>query len=109
MDPRQFLYPPVAWPRLPAPGIATQYPLPPHVVRIVRDALAAVDADITGAGTVSAATIDKVRATLLQLTYFDELRAAQLLPTPRERRYACDAAHMKYEDACEALGIELGA
>lgn len=97
------------WPlRLP-PGIAPQHPLPAHVVRAVREALGAVDADIESTGTVSAATVDKVRFTVMQLAYADELRAACLLPTPAERRAACDTAHTKYEVACEALGIVLAA
>jgi hypothetical protein len=97
------------WLHRPAPGIATQHPLPPHVVRAVRDALAAVDLDIELSGTVSADTVNKVRAARLELAYADALRAACLLPTPADRRYACDAAHAKYEAECEALGLELTA
>lgn len=39
--------------------------------------------------------------------YQAELRAACSLATPAERRYACDTAHIRYEIACEAAGIDL--
>lgn len=39
-------------------------------------------------------------------TYAGALTAAFELATPIDRREACDAAHMKYEAACDALGIE---
>jgi hypothetical protein len=44
--------------------------------------------------------------TTLQSTYGTELHAAMELATPAERRAACDAAHARYEAACEAAGIE---
>lgn len=43
----------------------------------------------------------------IQSVYGTELHAAMTLPTPAERRAACDAAHARYEAACEEAGINL--
>lgn len=61
MNARQFLYPPAAWPAAPAPGIKSS-PIQADKARAVREALRAVDLDIERTGTVSAETVDKVRA-----------------------------------------------
>lgn len=40
-------------------------------------------------------------------THMAELQAAVALPTKEERRAACDAAHLKLQAACDALGVQL--
>jgi hypothetical protein len=53
------------WPHATAPGIKNE--IPADKARAVRDALKAVDLDIERTGTVSAETVDKVRAVRRQL------------------------------------------
>lgn len=48
------------WPKAPAPGINTTIPC--ETLRAMRAAMRAVDLDIERTGTVSAETVDKVRA-----------------------------------------------
>lgn len=49
---------------------------------------------------------DCIRAQI-KATYDAALVAACALATPEERRAACDAAHVRYEQACAAAGIQL--
>lgn len=51
---------PAAWPKAPAPGIDNT--IPPATLRAMKDALRAVDVDIERTGSVSAETVDLVRA-----------------------------------------------
>jgi hypothetical protein len=43
----------------------------------------------------------------IKATYDSALTAACELATPDERRYACDVAHVRYEEACAKAGIQL--
>lgn len=67
-----------------------------HGAKIVSEAMPRDDA-ITLA--------DKLEA--IAKTYESELHDAVGKLTPAERRYACDAAHARYEEACAALGVNL--